>query len=168
MAKLAKRQHLDPAKLVHLSTSTNPRRVHIVADYDNPTHERCEIRSFKGNSLKDIRIPASAADYVHGHVELLKRMMERAGDDGRFPIRLGDPVPRPPGWKSRGGGEDALDKLDACEQLGHGAAEEGDGDGDGSEHALSEPDELELEQPDGAAAAQTRAPCQIQPDPSVE
>lgn len=81
--------------------------MHIVADYDNPTHARCEVRSFKGNSLQDIRIPADAVDYLHGRIESHLRQMERFG--GRFPVYS---EIFPAGQLPARGGDDAQNKPD--------------------------------------------------------
>ena len=144
--KLAKHQHLDPAKLVHLGTLKDPHCVHIIADYDNPAHQRCEVRSFKGNSLKHIRIPAGADDYLHRHVEMWNRIIARS--NGRFPIQEGDHVEMPPGWKRRvRGGDDGQNKPAEHERAADSGSMEGsdcDGDADNYTSEATDGEQLEL------------------------
>lgn len=144
--KLATSQHLDRTKFVHLGTLKDPRRVHIIADYGNPGHQRCEVPGFKGDSLKDIRIPAGAADYLHRYVETWKRII--ACSNGRFPIQEGDHVEKPPGWKRRVlGGDDGHNKPDDHERAADSGGMENSGsDVDADDHTskTTNGDQLEL------------------------
>ncbi|KAK4038713.1 hypothetical protein C8A01DRAFT_17238 [Parachaetomium inaequale] len=138
--KLAKRLHLDADKLVHIGTKKNPHRVHIIVDYDNPNHQPCAVRAFKGNSLKDIRLPESAIEYLHWHVGIWNDMIARWG--GRFPFQQGDHVELRR-KKDCGSSEGALDGRDDSTVE----------DCDGGKVSLDKPDD---------GAVKTTEPCQRQ------
>jgi hypothetical protein len=133
IAQLARRLHLDAAKVAHLVTFKQARRVHILVDYDNPTHQRCPVRSFRGTTLKDMRIPDSAVEYVHGTVEFWNREIATKG--GRYPVQLGDHVELPPGRSRKGGGDSALEARPGPDEPGSGDDDEDDeDDDDGTAH----------------------------------
>jgi hypothetical protein len=94
---------------VHIGTKKNPYRVHIIVDYDNPTHQPCAVRAFKGSSLKDIRLPESAVEYLHWHVGVWNDTIARWG--GRFPFQQGDHMELPP-RKTDGGSTETEGALD--------------------------------------------------------
>jgi hypothetical protein len=161
--KLTKRLCLDADKVEHIATHKNPRRVHIIVDYDNPTHHRCPLRAFKGNSLKDIRIPDSAADYVHSLVDCWNDIFARRG--GRFPVQQGDHVELPPGRRKagrNGDGEDASGVLNQPNKLDDMIAKDDAEDGNASLSEMKEHGKAD----DGTP--QTTNTCQHQREASPE
>lgn len=85
---LCDQEALDKEKVVHIGTSSTEKRMDVIFDYNNPTHDAAQICAFKtavrSKKLKEISIPLEIQPYLNKRVENWKSHRENGI---KFPIR---------------------------------------------------------------------------------